>query len=67
MLFRSSIFTLLSVLPVSLFGYFDGFKTDSSTAVVPTNKYASEYTSSKGVLTVTKITIIFDGSDYSTS
>jgi hypothetical protein len=24
-----SIFTLLSVLPVSLFGCFDGFKTDS--------------------------------------
>ena len=32
----------------------------TSTAVVPTNKYASEYTSSKGVLTVTKITIIFE-------
>ena len=25
---KHSIFTLLSVLPVSLFGYFDGFKTD---------------------------------------
>jgi len=27
---KHSIFTLLSVLPVSLFGYFDGFKTDYS-------------------------------------
>ena len=27
---KRSIFTLLSVLPLSLFGYFDGFKTDSS-------------------------------------
>ena len=27
---KHSIFTLLSVLPVSLFSYFDGFKTDST-------------------------------------
>ena len=27
---KHSIFTLLSVLPVSLFSYFDGFKTNST-------------------------------------
>jgi hypothetical protein len=31
---RPSIFVLLSALPVPLFGYFDGFKTDSSTQPV---------------------------------
>lgn len=30
-----SIFTLLSVLPVSLFGSFDGFKTDSKAIIYP--------------------------------
>jgi len=29
---KHSIFTPLSALPLSLFGYFDGFKTDSSVA-----------------------------------
>lgn len=39
---KHSIFTLLSVLPVSSFGYFDGFKTDSS-AETPYSAEAKDF------------------------